>query len=95
MAALRGFYNTLDIDNPDFHNIARILAKVELCDYSTVIKLIDTQKGFHIKMKCSIDCDKCRLTFDDPKRYAIDLGRPRAKQNVLFDVFSGRKINHA
>ena len=86
------YYNTLDIDSSDKELFERIFLKVTVCPYALKYRWVDTQKGYHVRLWCAKECDLCRLVFDDSKRFAIDWKRPRAKQNVLFEPFSAKRI---
>lgn len=84
--------NTIDIDlNPrfpdnDLHLIDRILLKITLCPYSLEVFSVPSQhKGVHIFLKCSINCDDCRLVFDDSNRFSLDRKRIPEIQNMMFD----------
>lgn len=85
------YYNTLDLDKLSKEEFESIYFKIDKCLNHLAVHWYDTQKGYHIRMLCTIDCDLCRLVFDDQKRYAADLGRPNCKQNVLFIPFSAHK----
>lgn len=80
------FRPTLDIDTNDKETIKRICYKIVQCPY-----IIDfdfkhsTSKGCHLILKCFIECDKCRLVFDDARRFSYDQNRPKYARNVLFD----------
>ena len=82
-------YNTIDIDNGDYENFERIYNKVQACKHHGAVMFKDTKKGFHILLKCDIDCELCRMVFDDPYRYERDFKRKDSRKNVLFEPFSG------
>jgi hypothetical protein len=82
--------NTLDLDFFSKEEVYRIVCKIAKCPNSTLIQINPScLKGCHIKIYCNTKCDKCRLVFDSPKRFAEDLKRPEKCRNVLFD-FKGK-----
>ena len=88
------YKNTLDLDHATREDIVKLKNKIERCNYLYQINFEDsTQKGFHAILKCKIKCDTCRFVFDDPNRYEMDFGKPRAFSNVLFKPFSVRRVN--
>lgn len=89
------FRKVLDIDltskysrfrpkNKEF--IKRILDKIGKCPYCLGHEITASSfKGFHVTVHCSIDCDICRMCYDDDKHFAYDLNRPEYARNILFD----------
>ena len=92
LVRLKAIYNTLDIDNSNKEYLQHIVRKLEACANCVVYKIIDTPKGYHVKMRCRISCDTCRFVFDDPARYEIDFQQSPALTNVLFKPYSAVKI---
>jgi len=92
---INAWINTLDIDkDPTFP--ARPSADREFVDYITKrIKRCKNllrievkpslRKGYHVTLYCKVQCDLCRLVFDDFERYRRDINRKYIHQNVLFD----------
>lgn len=87
---------TLDLDYCDKEKLKRILAKVSLCGYPVYYRLSPSLNGYHVKIFCQKweKCEKCRLVFDHPLRFATDLKREPLKRNVLWDVKYYRKGKH-
>lgn len=80
--------NTLDIDNNDKDFISKILTKIIQCEHLIDIKFkLSSCKGYHLILFCGENCDKCRLVFDDARRFAYDLKRQKYARNVLFDTW--------
>jgi len=79
--------NTLDLDFVDKETLMKIILKIEsMCQGARWgAKITDTLKGYHIEMFCLLDCDLCRMVFDDPVRYSRDLRRPVFSRDVLFN----------
>ena len=84
-------YNTLDLDKVSKEFFERVLELIRNCRYLKELHTKDTQKGYHVLMKCSRECDTCRFVFDDQKRYAMDFRRPAHKTNILFEPFSAHR----
>lgn len=80
------FDSSLDIDTTDKEMIKRILYKICCCPYICSFDYdFSMCKGIHFRLKCFIKCDKCRLVFDDFRRFAYDQFRPKWARNILFD----------
>lgn len=64
----------------------RILFKIVRCRHCrrAVLKA-SPLKGYHIILYCDIDCDLCRLLYDDERRYEMESRQPWRRRNVLFD----------
>lgn len=80
-------YNTIDIDYPlnTFHFLIRVFNKINGCKHLSSIFVSESLNGFHIRLYCKIECEICRLIYDDQKRYAYDQFRPLDSQNVLWN----------
>jgi hypothetical protein len=79
-------FNTLDIDTNNKEVILRITKKINLCSCLSKFEIKPSfQKGVHIKLMCLIECELCRIVYDDSRRYALDQLRPEFSRNVLFD----------
>lgn len=89
------FYNTIDLDTNNKQIVMKVFLKIVCCPYLFNIEQKSSlQKGWHFKLKCLINCDICRLVFDDPIRYAYDQFRKPYSRNVLFqekEFFKGVK----
>lgn len=83
--------NTIDLDKVGRQELEDIYRKISLCPFHGTVDFRDTQKGYHLLMKCSKECDICRFVFDDQKRFAADFKRPEYKKNVLFEPFSAHR----
>jgi hypothetical protein len=93
------FYNTLDIDwdnIPDINlscskeKIKRIICKIARCpNLLELVKENSNKKGYHLRFYCKIECDKCRLVFDDYIRYDADRTRKKPFTNIIFDTKKG------
>lgn len=80
------YISTLDIDSNDKELIKRICYKFCCCLYIHDFEFKhSTSKGCHFILKCYIECDKCRLVFDDFRRFAYDQYRPEWAKNILFN----------
>jgi hypothetical protein len=79
------YYNTIDIDNGDKHNLGDIVKKIssQKCCISLSWK-DSSSKGYHISLTCTVKCDKCRMVFDDAKRFEMDNNREEKFRNTLF-----------
>lgn len=42
-------------------------------------------KGYHIELFCKIECDICRMCYDDEKRFCYDMNRPYYARNIFFE----------
>jgi len=84
-------YSKLPPKNEDF--IERIIEKTAKCPFfvDSTVKL-SSFKGFRIFLFCSIDCDICRMCYDDDKHFAYDLNRPEYARNISFDKKEKIKI---
>jgi hypothetical protein len=78
-------YNTIDLDFCSHEQFEKIYFKIQDCPFHGAVNFKDTNKGYHIMMICTRDCDDCRFVFDDPNRYYIDFREPEAETNVLFN----------
>jgi hypothetical protein len=94
-----GFYNSLDIDwdiIPDInlpcstHKIIVIVKKIRRCPNLMGIRIEDSnKKGYHLRFYCKVECDKCRMVFDDDIRFNADNGRKKEFTNIIFDTKKG------
>jgi len=85
-------YSKLPPKNEDF--IERIIDKVSKCPFFVNCKInLSSFKGFHITLFCSVNCDICRMCYDDDKHFAYDLNRPEYARNILFDKKEKIKID--
>lgn len=65
---------------------ARMMTKIRNCpNYCYSVTKPSNSKGYHVILYCAIDCDICRLCFDDDRHFAYDMARPEYARNVLFD----------
>jgi len=88
---------TLDLDGVGYQEAMRVIRLVMRCEHSRDVRFRDSAgcNGFHIWFRCSLDsCDACRMVFDDPGRWDLDLDRPRVTGDVLWDVKVYRKAGH-
>lgn len=93
------YYNTLDVDFdfiPDINlscskeKITNVFLKIINCkDCSGVVKEDSNKKGYHLRFYCKIQCDKCRLVFDDYIRFDADSKRKKEFTNIIFDTKKG------
>lgn len=66
-------------------DILRIIQKIGLCknfiyhDFEW-----SSFKGCHIILYCSVNCDICRMCYDDDKHFAYDEARPEYARNICF-----------
>ena len=81
------FYRiTLDIDNSNKEYIKNIISKVKKCKNLIFIRVTNSNsKGYHFLLYCKVECDICRIVFDDSKRFLYDNYRKKCFQNILFD----------
>lgn len=42
-------------------------------------------KGVHIEIFCGVDCDMCRICYDDTRRFNYDMKRPYYARDILFN----------
>jgi hypothetical protein len=94
-----GFYNTLDIDwdnIPDINlpcskdKINNIIDKIKSCKQLLGLVMEDSnKKGYHLRFYCNINCDMCRLVFDDYIRFDADSKRKKEFTNIIFDTKKG------
>lgn len=84
------YFSTLDLDKLTEEQFLNIRRKICSCPGYRCLTHYVTQKGYHVRLQCVAECDICRMVFDDQKRFAADLGRPKCKQNVLFKPFSAK-----
>ena len=89
--------NTYDIDwvrlvsgylIPSTKTIEDVLRHVMQCPFIQDLKYRDSASGngYHVKVKCSREgCDLCRLVFDSPIRFDMDLTRDASTRDVLWD----------
>jgi len=84
-------YSKLPPKDEDF--IERIIDKVSKCPFfiDLIIKS-SSFKGFRIFLFCSVDCDICRMCYDDDKHFAYDMKRPEYARNISFDKKEKIKI---
>jgi len=73
--------------------LEHIIEKIAECPFFINCKIkLSSFKGFHIILFCSINCDICRMCYDDDKHFAYDLNRPEYARNILFDKKEKIKI---
>jgi len=79
--------NTVDLDGLKWSIVRLILKEIKSCKYCQKIEYRKSasKKGWHIKILCSKNCDKCRRLFDDSTRYKADKNRDFFGDNVLWD----------
>jgi hypothetical protein len=93
------YYNTLDIDFDDipdinkscsFDRLNEILIKIIKCkNLVGIIRQPSNKKGYHLRFYCHIECDRCRLVFDDFIRRDADTQRKKEFTNIIFDQKKG------
>lgn len=77
--------NTIDLDTNDKEFVDAVLRKIYACKDLFKLEISPSlQKGIHIKLFCDINCEKCRIVFDDETRFFYDQFRPERSQNVLW-----------
>lgn len=82
----RLFRTTLDIDTNNKEVIKHHIDKILLCpNLFHLHKKQSSCKGYHFILKCWIDCNLCRIVYDDFRRFDYDKFRPKFAQNILFD----------
>lgn len=65
--------------------IEHCIEKMAKCPFFVDLKIsLSSFKGFHVILYCSIDCDVCRMCYDDDKHYAYDMARPKYARNIVF-----------
>lgn len=89
------FRKTLDIDltskwsrfkPKDKEFMLKMIYKITNCPFCSHLKINQSSfKGYHITLFCKKDCDICRLCYDDTRRLAYDLSRPKYARNILFE----------
>lgn len=88
------FRKLLDIDFTDKWNkfkpkdkefIIRLLTKIIKCkNFLGHNFKYSSFKGCHIELFCRIDCDICRMCYDDAKHFEYDMNRPDYARNIAF-----------
>lgn len=96
------FRKVLDIDftskysklkPKDKEYVEHIIRKIFKCKNFLNMEAKESSfKGCHITLYCSIDCDVCRMCYDDDKHFAYDMNRPEYARNILFDKKEKIKI---
>jgi len=96
------FRKVLDIDltskysrfkPKDDEYLEHMINKISECPFLFDLKINPSSfKGFHVELFCSIDCDICRMCYDDDKHFAYDMNRPEYARNILFDKKEKIKI---
>jgi len=79
-------YNTLDIDDDlSGGKLEKALNFIKKCPYVSEFTFSRSLggKGWHVRLYCSRNCEKCRKLFDDPIRYRFDKARKEYSRNVL------------
>jgi len=67
-------------------DIMRMLFKIRRCPNNVRVSIKESSfKGFHVELYCKINCDICRMCYDDDKHFAYDMNRPEYARNILFD----------
>lgn len=86
-------YNTIDLDifpnhiNNGKELLDRIIRLITHCESCLGVQIKDSDsKGYHIFIWCKVNCELCRLVFDDSRRYMMDCDRPEGRRNVMFDT---------
>lgn len=73
--------------------VLRMADKITRCPFCFRFKIkLSSFKGYHIEIFCSVNCDICRICYDDDKHFAYDLNRPEYARNILFDKKEKIKI---
>lgn len=68
------------------NEIEHIIDKIARCPFFIDLEVhLSSFKGFRIFIFCSINCDICRLCYDDDKHFAYDMNRPEYARNISFD----------
>ena len=79
------FRTTLDIDTTNKDFIEHTIKKILNCKYCDELYRRDSCfKGVHIIIFCVKECEICRFTYDDVRRFAYDQNRPYYARNILF-----------
>ena len=81
---LRGMHKTVD----------EVIQRILKCPHIEEVWIRESASmdGYHVKIWCSIDCELCRLAFDDPIRFTADYtNREPHNRNVLFTIKSYKK----
>lgn len=80
------FRSTLDIDTNDKLTVSRILNKIAQCEQLNNLTMnFSSMKGVHVTLDCRIECDICRFCYDDWRRFAYDVVRPKEARDILFE----------
>lgn len=83
---LRNHYSTLDIDTNNKETISQMIKKIRFCSKLIQVNYRPSdKKGFHFVLWCKVECDICRIVYDDFRRYNYDMNRPFWARNILFD----------
>lgn len=70
-----------------------MIQKIVKCPFFDDLKIkLSSHKGFHVILFCRVDCDICRICYDDEKHYAYDMNRPEYARNILFSKKERVKI---
>jgi hypothetical protein len=80
---------TIDIDHKILENfpIEHITTRILKCKHiqQMEIRTSPSLNGYHIRIICNLDCEACRLAFDDDYRFTADYtNRKKHQKNVLF-----------
>jgi len=78
------YYSTVDLDFCDKEKLSRIASKITSCKKLIKVKVRDTNKGYHLIIFCKVNCERCRMVFDDQTRYMADENRPAFLRNILW-----------
>lgn len=74
-------------------DLIKMFFKIRQCPNFVYYTVKDSSfKGFHVELYCLIDCDICRMCYDDDRHFAYDLNRPEYARNILFDKKEKIKI---
>lgn len=77
-------YNTIDFDSTNKEFLERTIIKILRCQNLLSLNYEPSKrKGYHIRIHCNIECEICRLVFDDSTRYSFDAYREPELRNVL------------
>ena len=89
--------NTFDVDHKKYPSgfivssdelLQAVLKNVSKCPKAGKVSYRQSSggDGYHVRVECSEqECGACRLVFDSPLRFSLDLRRPWYSRDVLFD----------
>ena len=84
---------TIDLDCHELRSLHKtideILQRILKCHHigEVWVRESASKNGYHIKILCDVDCELCRLAFDDQVRFTADyINKKQHNRNVLFTI---------